>query len=172
MTEIVALSAAEIKAEIEALTEVLWDCVEGGASVTFLKPFSRDEARAFWREVAVLVRSNGRIVLAARLDRGIVGSVQLQPAHEPNQRHRAEVLKLLVHRRARRHGVGRDLMVALEGQARAIGRSLLTLDTRAGDPAESLYRGTGYLLAGNIPRYAFSHNGTWHDAAIMYKHLT
>lgn len=171
MTEIVALSVADIETEIAALAELLWDSVESGASVTFLQPFSREEARVFWREVAATVARGGRIVLAARRDGGIAGSVQLRPAQEPNQRHRAEVLKLLVHRRARRQGIGRALMLAVEEQARAAGRTLLTLDTRAGDPAEKLYRGIGYRLAGTIPRYAFSHDGSFHDAAILYKHL-
>jgi GNAT superfamily N-acetyltransferase len=171
VTEIVALSAAEIETELEALAELLWDSVDGGASVTFLQPFSRDEARHFWRKVAAIAGPDDRIVLAARSGGGIVGSVQLQLAHEPNQHHRAEILKLLVHRRARRGGVGRALMIAAEERARAVGRSLLTLDTKAGDPAETLYRGIGYRLAGTIPRYAFSHDGTFHDAAILYKHL-
>jgi hypothetical protein len=169
MGEITRLSAADIEREIEALAEVLWDCVDGGASVSFLKPFSRDEARGFWRKCAAAVREGGRIVLAARLDHAIVGSVQLDLASQPNQRHRAEVMKLLVHRRARRHGIGRDLMLAIEAEARARERTLLTLDTRRGDLAEPLYLSIGYSLAGVIPRYALSSEGTLDGTAFMYK---
>jgi hypothetical protein len=171
MGEIIRLSAANIEREIEALAEVLWDCVDGGASVSFLKPFSREEARGFWHKCAAAVREGGRIVLAARLEQAIVGSVQLDLASQPNQRHRAEVMKLLVHRRARRQGVGRDLMLAIEAEARARERTLLTLDTRSGDLAEPLYRAIGYRLAGVIPRYALSSEGTLDGTAFMYKEL-
>ena len=171
MTEISALSAAEIEAELDALAELLWDCVDGGAAVSFIKPFSRDEARAFWRGVAAAVAAGKRIVLAARLGPEIVGSVQLDFAAPPNQRHRAEVMKLLVLRRARRRGIARALMLALEAHARAAGRTLLTLDTRSGDAGEPLYRGVGYRFAGTIPRYSRSSEGTLDDTSFMYKEL-
>ena len=171
MTEIAALSAAGIEAELDALAEVLWDCVDGGAAITFLAPFSFEEARDYWRSVAATMAGGRRTVLAARIKGEIVGSVQLELATQPNQQHRAEVMRLIVHRRARRRGVARALMLAIEVAARAAGRTLLTLDTRTGDAAEPLYRGLGYRLAGVIPRYALSSDGTFHAASLMYKDL-
>ena len=140
--------------DIERLAEVLHAAVHAGASVSFVVPFSLDDARAFWRDVLPHIAAGTRRVLIARLDGKIAGTVQLDLATPPNQRHRAEVLKLLVHPDARRRGIARALMLALEDVARAEGRTLLTLDTRTGDRAEPLYLSLGYVLAGIIPSYA------------------
>ncbi len=136
-------------------------------------PFSLEDARAFWTD-AVLpgVRARRRHVLVARLDGRIVGTVQLDPAWAPNQPHRAEVLKLLVHPEARRRGIARALMVALEDVARAAGWSLLTLDTWTGQAGEHLYRSLGYIAVGAIPRFARgSTTPELEPTTIMYKEL-
>jgi len=141
--------------DIERLAEVLHAAVHAGASVSFVVPFSLTDSRAFWRDrVLPHIAAGTRRVLIARLDGKIAGTVQLDLATPPNQRHRAEVLKLLVHPDARRRGIARALMLALEDVARAEGRTLLTLDTRTGDRAEPLYLSLGYVLAGIIPSYA------------------
>jgi GNAT superfamily N-acetyltransferase len=147
--------AAHLHADLDSLAEVLHAAVHAGASVSFILPFSLDDARSFWREkVAPAVESGARRVLIARLDGRIAGSVQLILDTPPNQRHRAEIAKLLVHPEARRRGIARALMTAVEDLARSEGRTLLTLDTRTGDSAEPLYLSLGYLPAGVIPFYA------------------
>jgi len=141
--------------EIDQLAGVLHAAVHAGASVGFILPFSLDDARSIWRDkVAPPVESGVRHVLMARLDGRIAGTVQLILDTPPNQRHRAEAAKLLVHPAARRRGIARALMTAVEDLAQAEGRSLLTLDTRTGDSAEPLYLSLGYVSAGVIPNYA------------------
>jgi ribosomal protein S18 acetylase RimI-like enzyme len=141
--------------DLDALADVLHAAVHAGASVSFVLPFSVDDARAFWMDkVAPGTRCGARRVLIARQEGEVVGTVQLILDTPPNQTHRAEVAKLLVHPKARRRGIGRALMVALEEIAGAEGRTLLTLDTRTGDKAEPLYLSMGYQLAGVIPNYA------------------
>jgi GNAT superfamily N-acetyltransferase len=159
--------------DVDMLADVLHAVVHGGAGVSFIVPFSRHDARAFWTD-AVLpgVRTRRRRMLVARLDGRIVGTVQLDPAWAPNQPHRAEVLKLLVHPDARRRGIARSLMVALEDLARAGGWSLLTLDTWTGQAGEALYRSLGYVTVGAIPRFARgSTTPELEPATIMYKEL-
>jgi GNAT superfamily N-acetyltransferase len=159
--------------ELDMLSDVLHQVVHDGAGVSFVVPFSMDDARQFWTDgVLPAVRAGTRKVLVARLDGRIVGTVQLDLAVPPNQRHRAEVMKLLVHPRARRRGVARALMVALEPLAKASGRTLLTLDTWTGGHAESLYRSLGYVVVGVIPRYARgSTTPALEPTTIMYKDL-
>src|SRR5262249_7993567 len=141
--------------ELEALANILYATVHAGASVSFILPFTIADARDFWLiRVLPAVIAGSRRVLLARTDGRTVGTVQLDLAMPPNQQHRAEVAKLLVHPDARRRGIGRALMQELEALARAQGRALLTLDTRTGDSAEPLYRSMGFLLAGVIPDYA------------------
>jgi len=161
------------EADLEMLGEVLHSCVEAGASVSFVMPFSMEEARAFWRDsVLPEILGGRRRVLVARSGEKIVGTVQVVLATPPNQRHRAEILKLLVHAEARRGGIGRALMAAAEELARAEGRTLLTLDTRTGDKAEPLYRSMGYVVAGVIPRYARGPGTAELEAtSILYKEL-
>ena len=166
-------AAASVEDDIGMLGEVLHAVVHGGAGVSFFVPFSLDEACAFWRDkVLPGVCTRTRRVLVARRDARIVGTVQLDLAVPPNQQHRAEVAKLLVHPAARRRGVARALMMALETIARSEGRTLLTLDTVTGSSAEPLYRSLGYIAAGVIPRYArASLTPDLEAATIMYKEL-
>jgi GNAT superfamily N-acetyltransferase len=158
-------------ADVRALAGLLLDAVESGSAVSFVVPLSRERAEGWWRKV--LATSDPRaIFLVARDAVGIVGTVQLQPAWAPNQPHRAEVVKLLVHRRARRAGLGRRLMLAVEHEARHAGFGLLTLDTKRGDAAERLYRQLGWTAVGTIPRYALDPDGTPHDAVFFYKDVS
>ena len=153
---------------VDALAEILVDAVDGGASVGFLPPFDRAAAARFWREL--VVRPRGAIVLARAGDR-VDGVVVLAPSWAPNQAHRADVAKLLVHRRARGQGLGRLLMTALTDHARAMGFRLLVLDTMRGDVAESLYRKLGWTEAGAIPDYAI-HGDGFIETVLFYKRLT
>jgi len=159
--------------DVEMLGDVLHAVVQAGAGVSFFLPFSPEDARAFWRDkVLPGVRARTRRVVVARLDERIVGTVQLDLATPPNQAHRADVAKLLVHPVARRRGVARSLMVALEAMARAENRTLLTLDTVTGGSAEPLYVSLGYVVVGVIPRYARgSLTPALEDTTIMYKEL-
>jgi GNAT superfamily N-acetyltransferase len=163
----------EVKPVLSGLAELLHAAVHAGASVGFVLPFAVADAEGFWRErVLPGIESGERRVLLARWDERIVGTVQLMPAAMPNQRHRAEVAKLLVHPEARRRGIARQLMLDLEPIARQEGRTLLTLDTRTGDAAEPLYLALGYKVAGVIPGYARGPHGPELEATtVMYKVL-
>jgi ribosomal protein S18 acetylase RimI-like enzyme len=165
------IDAAGLEREFEALSDILHACVHGGAAVSFVLPFSMDEARAFWRaKVAPGVAAGTRVLLGAFIDGAAVGSVQLDLDTPPNQPHRGEVAKLIVHPRVRRRGVARALMAEIEKEARRAGRTLVTLDTRTGDAAEPLYVSMGYEIAGRIPGYA--RNATepgFHATTIFYK---
>ena len=166
--------AASIDDDLDALADILHAVVYDGAGVSFVVPFSIAEARAFWIDkVLPGVRDRTRRVLVARADGRIVGTVQIDLATPPNQRHRAEVLKLLVHPNARRRGIARALMVALETVAQSSGRTLLTLDTWTGSAAERLYVSLGYTIVGIIPRYARgSLTPELDPATFMYKELS
>jgi hypothetical protein len=168
------LRPEDLPREAEALAELLHACVHAGASVGFVLPFAMPEARAFWNNnVAPSLAAGTRLLIVARLNGKLAGTVQLNLDTMPNQRHRCEASKLLVHPKARRQGVGRKLMVALERVARSEGRSLITLDTRRGDPSEPLYRGLGYEVAGIIPRYCRAPDTErLDDTVYMYKELT
>jgi len=166
LSEVAALS---LKSGLGAL---LKDVVDGGASVGFLPPLGAEDASAYWVSVAAALKGGGRRLWIARAaDGGIVGAVQLDLAGQPNGRHRAEVIKLMVLASARRQGIGRLLMEAAEAEARRLDRTTLVLDTRLGDPSEALYRGMGWQPAGTIPRYARSADGTLHTTAFYYKLL-
>jgi GNAT superfamily N-acetyltransferase len=141
------------EAQLQALADVLIDCVEGGASVSFMLPMTRAKALAFWRHVAAGVERGERALLVAQDAQGIVGTVQVILDQPENQPHRADVAKMLVHRRARRQGAGAALMRAAERAARDEGKALLVLDT-ADDTAARLYARLGWHAAGTIPRYA------------------
>lgn len=166
--------AVTVDAEIDMLAEILHAVVYAGAGVSFFTPFSIEEARAFWVDkVLPQVTGGGRRVLVARDDERIVGTVQLELDMPPNQQHRAAVAKLLVHPAARRRGVARALMIALEKIARSDGRSLLTLDTVSGSNAELLYRSLDYITVGIIPRFARGAlTPELEGTTIMYKELT
>jgi ribosomal protein S18 acetylase RimI-like enzyme len=171
-TTIETLTADAARARAAELGEILVDCVDGGASVGFLPPLAPAEAAAYWGTVADAVREGSRVVLVAGAPAGPAdGTVQLDLATRANGLHRAEVVRLLVHRRARRRGLGRALMLAVEAEARRRGRTTLVLDTRQGDPSEILYRALGWQLAGVIPRYARSADGALHPTAFYYKLL-
>jgi ribosomal protein S18 acetylase RimI-like enzyme len=158
--------------QIDQLAEVLRAAIYAGASISFITPFSLDEARVFWDAKAKQVRSGGRRVINALDGDRIVGTVQLDLDTPPNQQHRAEIAKLLVHPDARRQGIARKLMVAIEDAAHAAGRTLVTLDTATGGPAELLYRSMGYSVAGVIPNFARgSLTPELHGTTIMYKEL-
>ena len=163
-----ALPRPPSSSDLDQLAELLADAVDGGASVSFMSPFSVDAAREWWR--TTLERADPRaVVLVARDETGVVGSVSLYPAWPPNQPHRADIAKLLVHRRARRRGLARALMQAVEARAHAAGFTLLTLDTVRGDAAESLYSSAGWQRVGVIPDYALYPDGRPCDTVVFYK---
>ena len=155
--------------DLDALTELLLDAVAGNASVGFPAALSRDEAHAFWIEVARAVSTDRLILLVARIDGRIVGTVQLGFARFPNGRHRAEVAKLLVHSSMRRRGLATELMNAAEEHARAASRTLLFLDTETGSAAEALYRKLGWTAAGVIPDFAYRPDGRLRPTTFFYK---
>jgi acetyltransferase len=157
--------------DFHALAQLLADAVDSGAAVSFLGPLTLDRAEVWWRKIIAEAHS-AAIFLVARDAEGIVGAVQLHPAWAPNQPHRAEITKLLVHRRGRRAGLGTWLMLAIEEAGKQAGFGLLTLDAKRGGTAEHLYRRLGWIYAGTIPRFAFDPDGTTpHDAVIFYKEL-
>ena len=168
MIEELARPAAD--ADVRDLAHLLLDAVASGASVGFLDSLSADDAAEWWR--AKLAAADPRAVfLVARDAEGIVGTVQLLPAAMPNPAHRADVAKLQVHRRARGEGLGRALMDAIEERARKDGFTLLTLDTKRGDVAETLYERSGWTRVGAIPNYALDPDGSSCDTVIFYKQL-
>jgi GNAT superfamily N-acetyltransferase len=169
--EIISLDAPVADSALDQLADVLVDCVEGGASVSFMSPFSHEEARAFFRKVAGSVASGDTVLIAARLDGKIVGTVQLGLDTPPNQPHRADIKKLLVHRAARGHGVGAALMAQVEREAMRRGRWLLVLDTVPDQNGHRLYLRAGWSQTGTVPDYALFPDGRLCDTAIMWKRL-
>ena len=157
-------------APIAGLADVLLDCVEGGASVSFMHPLRRDRAEAFWRSVAQGVAAGERALVVAEDARGVCGTVQLILAQPENQPHRAELAKMLVHRRARRHGLGAALMREAEDIARERGKTLLVLDTASAD-AERLYERMGWEKVGVIPGYALLPQGGLCQTTVYYRNL-
>ena len=158
-------------AQIEGLSDLLIDCVAGGASVSFMHPLAPAKAQAFWRRIAADVEAGRRALLVAEDESGIVGTVQLVLEQPENQVHRADLSKMLVHRRARRRGLGAALMEAAEQMARDCGKTLLVLDTVTGSDAERLYARLGWVRVGTIPDYALlSHGGLW-GTTLYYKAL-
>ena len=168
MSMIDLLDADAARREQPALIALLRDVVDDGGSVGFLPPLSADDAREYWESVAVGVKGGGRLLWVAREDGALLGTVQLDLEKRANGSHRAELIKLMVHTRARRRGVGRALMRAAQDEARRRGRRTLVLDTRQGDPSEALYRSLGWTFAGAIPQYARSANGELHATALYY----
>jgi GNAT superfamily N-acetyltransferase len=158
------------EARIAQLAEVLIDCVAGGASVSFMHPLSRERAVEFWRGVASGVAAGERALLVAEDECGVCGTVQLALAQPENQPHRADLTKMLVHRRARRRGVGEALLRAAEATARDCGKTLLVLDT-ANPDAERLYERGGWRRVGVIPDYALLPRGGWCDTVVYYRAL-
>ena len=167
--EIRRLGADEVRARLDELAAVLADCVAGGASVSYMAPFTHEQAREAFAAWADEVERDARLLLAAFLDGTIVGTVQVVYATPPNQPHRADVAKLLVHRPARRRGVAQLLMEHAEREARAEGKTLLVLDTVTGDDAERLYMRLGWTRVGVIPNYALYPDGRPCDTTVFWK---
>ncbi|CAN7442350.1 GNAT family N-acetyltransferase [Acidovorax sp. LjRoot129] len=166
------LGANEAAASVDALADVLIDCVQGGASVSFMWPLPRDKALAFWRGVADGVGRNDRVLLVAEDTGGrIVGTVQLITAMPDNQPHRADVAKMLVHRSARRQGVAQRLMAAVDNAARTESKTVLVLDTVTGGDAERLYERAGWQRVGIVPDYALMPDGAMCGTTFFCRHL-
>ena len=159
------------EAELDALAGVLIDCVEGGASVSFMPPLTRERAMTFWRQVAAGVAAGERALLVAEDIEGLCGTVQLVLQQPENQPHRADLAKMLVHRRARRRGLGAALMRAAEATARDCGKTLLVLDAVTGGDAERLYQRLGWQRVGVIPDYALMPDGTPCSTTVFYRQL-
>jgi len=165
------LDAAAAASAERRLAEILIACVAAGASVSYLHPLSREKSRAFWKRVSTDVAQGHRVLLAAWAEGHLAGTVQLDLATPENQPHRAEVGKLLVDPAFRRQGVGEALMRRAEQAAQRLGRKLLTLDTRAGDLAEPLYRRLGWQEGGRIPGYSLDEAGRARDTLYFFKQL-
>ena len=172
-TVISVFSADDIASHVGELGGLLHACVHDGASIGFVLPFTAEDSEAFWStKVLPAVRDGARLLLVARKDGRVVGSAQLDTDTPPNQPHRAEARKLLVHPDFRRRGIARALMAEVERLATRMGRSLITLDTRTGDTAEPLYASLGYKIAGVIPGYCRDPFEERLDSTtIMYKAL-
>lgn len=158
-------------ADLDGLAAVLADCVAGGASVGFMQPLPVERARAFWSGLADDVAAGRRALLVAEDPAGILGTVQLILGLPENQPHRADIAKMLVHRRARRTGVGAALMRAAESVARAEGRSVLVLDAASPGDAERLYRRLGWQAVGIVPHYALMPDGGRCDTCFYFRRL-
>ena len=171
MTSDVTISAVENVSDhlVRELADLLLDAIESGASVSFMPGLGAEEAARWWRNA--LTASPRTTALVARDDSGIVGTVQLQPAWAPNQPHRADVAKLIVHRRARGRGIAHALMRELEQRARDQGFTLLLLDTCKGSAAERLYASMGWTRVGEVPGFAFTPDGGLCDTVFYYKRL-
>ncbi|SDX88587.1 Ribosomal protein S18 acetylase RimI [Ruegeria halocynthiae] len=151
---ITRLSKISFDDALEDLTDILHSCVHTGASIGFILPYSRDDARTYWRDrVRPAVHAEALDLFVAYGEGRIQGTVQLIPAAMANQPHRADVAKLLVHPNARRRGLARALMATLEARAVELERTLLVLDTRSSDPSRILYQSLGFRIAGEIPGY-------------------
>jgi GNAT superfamily N-acetyltransferase len=171
MVEIRCLNAVEGRQHLGALAGVLLDCVEGGASVSFMASLSKADSESYFEDVLAGVQRGERILLAAFFDSRLVGTVQVLISMPPNQPHRADVAKLLVARAARGKGIGSRLMEEVEKVSRLAGKTLLVLDTTTGDHAERLYVRLGWTRLGVIPRYAMYPDGTWGDTTFFWKRL-
>lgn len=167
------LTTDELPENLDALAEILAASVNAGASIGFIQPFSVNDGRAFWqRRIFQSVAQGGRVLLVAETDARVVGTVQLFVDLPPNQPHRGEVEKLVVHPDFRGRGIAKRLMAALEDRARDLGKRLLTLDTRTGDTAEPLYGSLGFQVAGVIPGYCRAPEEDRYDSTTyMYKAL-
>jgi GNAT superfamily N-acetyltransferase len=167
--EVRRLGVAEVHARLDALASVLHDCVAGGASVSYMAPFSHEQARSAFEAWAVEVEQGGRLIVAAFADGDLVGTVQVILALPPNQPHRAEIAKLLVHRSARRRGIAELLMERAEAEARVEGKTLLVLDAVTEGDAARLYARLGWTEVGVIPGYALYPDGRPCDTTVFWK---
>lgn len=171
MTSIRVLNRQETIDALPDLCEVLSDCVNGGASVGFMLPFTPADAEPFWLSVADTVGEGGTIHAVAEVEGKVVGTVQIGLASKPNQPHRGDLMKLLVHRSARGLGLSRLLMTAVEEEAARRGRSLLVLDTATGSDAEAIYPRFGWERVGVIPDYALFPDGSYCGTTLFYKRI-
>jgi GNAT superfamily N-acetyltransferase len=169
--EVRRLGATEVHTHLDALAAVLHDCVDGGASVSYMAPFSPEQARGAFEGFAAEAEHGRRLVLAAFLDGELVGTVQVILALPPNQPHRAEIAKLLVHRRARGRGIAQHLMERAEAEARAEGKTLLVLDAVTGGDAARLYARLGWTTVGVVPGFALYPDGRPCDTTYFWKAL-
>ena len=169
--EVRRLDPGEAREQLDALAAVLADCVAGGASVGYLEPFSHADARAVYEHYVRDAAQGRRIILGAFLDDSLVGTAQLVLAVPPNQPHRADVARVLVHRSARRRGIAQRLMEQLEREARAEGKTLLVLDAVTGGDAARLYERIGWTTVGVIPNYALYPDGRLCDTTVFWKAL-
>ena len=155
---------------VDGLATLLMDAVASNAGISFMSDLTPGAAAAWWRQI--LTNAPARtVVLIARDEQGIAGTVQLQPAWAPNQPHRGDVAKLIVHRRSRGRGIARALMHAVDRQARDHRYTLLVLDTCKGSAAERLYTSLGWVRVGEVPNFALNPDGTWCDTVFFYKQL-
>ncbi|MCC7267502.1 MAG: GNAT family N-acetyltransferase [Caulobacteraceae bacterium] len=170
MPQIRKLTPDEVETAAPALADLLLDCVAGGASIGFMDGMTAAEAAGFWRAVAGAAASDGRVVLVAEDETGLLGTVQMIPAAMPNQPHRFDIAKMQVDRRARRQGIGEALMRAAEAAALAQGRTVGVLDT-ADATAARLYERCGWTRVGEIPAYALLPNGELCGTTFSYLRL-
>lgn len=168
---IVALTPEKAEREIVQLAELLIDAVESGASIGFMPPLGQEAAQAYWREALVAMRTGRRLLLVAMEGDIAQGTVQIDLEPRANGNHRAEVIKLFVHRRARGRGLARALMREVEATARRLGRTLLLMDTRKGGEAERMCESLGYVKYGEVPRYARSGDGRLEPTVFYYCQL-
>lgn len=171
MTTVSRLEAAQLLASVDELAELLVDTVDDGASIGFLAPLDRAAAAAWWEERVDAVSAGRLAVWVARAADRVLGTVSLAFPDKPNSRHRAELVKLMVHRDARGQGLGRGLLSTAEHAAATAGITLLHLDTETDSPAESLYRSAGWTRLGAIPDYAATPSGVLRPTTIFYKRV-
>ncbi|KQZ50508.1 GCN5 family acetyltransferase [Rhizobium sp. Root149] len=171
MTTIHVLAAENMTPYIDDLCEVLADCVNGGASLGFMQPFAPEDARSYWLDVHKSVAAGHTVIAVAEHEGRVVGSVQVGLAQKPNQPHRGDLMKLLVHRSARGLGLSRKLMETVEKEAARLGRTILVLDTATGSEAEAIYPRFGWERVGVIPDYALWPQGGFCDSTFFYKRI-
>lgn len=172
MTTITHFTAGQLRAMLDQFVTMLKLTVDNGASIGWLPPISEDDATVYWHTVAEQFEAGNKILIVAQQDEHIVGAVQLGLESRENGNHRAEVQKLMVHPDYRRQGIARQLMAEIDPAAKSANRSLLVLDVRKSDPAETLYQKMGYIHVGNIPAYARSTETQFDDTAYYYKPLS
>ena len=171
MTTIRIVDAEEARAVLPDLSEILSDCINGGASVGFMLPFEPSDATGYWQEIADAVEKGSIILAVAEVEGRVVGTVQVGLASKPNQPHRGDLMKLLVHRSVRGLGLSRKLMDVVEAEAARRGRTLLVLDTATGSEAESIYPRFGWERVGVIPDYAMWPQGGFCGTTLFYKRV-
>ncbi len=167
------MDSEDIDRRLSALVQILADSVAAGGAISFMAPLSYDDAARFWsQDVRAEVAAGRRVLFGAERGGEFLGTVQLITALPPNQPHRCEIAKMIVHPRARRFGIGRALMSRALDRARQLGKTLVTLDTKTGDVAEPLYASVGFEVAGVIPDYAWDPDGkALHATTIMFRRV-